>query len=207
MLNRLASVLVDQNARRVTVKPDPRRSGIIAKQIHGSVSIWASSFYTNGKTNSVLWLSSPCVQGARYAADQCCGYIFICYDRCWLSAITVSRPVLEGGLRRYLLWERDSLAPKSVSTDHLFHGKNSLSDIDNTQTVNALSAECEFLGGVTGCFLGPGMRSLQKEARSVFRAVSSAGIQTKEQSLQRCALSLRYIADLGLRLVSLSRRR
>ena len=34
MLNRLASVLVDQDARRITVKPDPRCSGIIAKQIH-----------------------------------------------------------------------------------------------------------------------------------------------------------------------------
>ena len=34
VLNRLASVLVDQDARRITVKPDPRRCGIIAKQIH-----------------------------------------------------------------------------------------------------------------------------------------------------------------------------
>ena len=49
MLNRLASVLVDQDARRITVKPDHRQADTL-----GPSEIWASSFNTDGKANSVL---------------------------------------------------------------------------------------------------------------------------------------------------------
>ena len=78
----------------------------------------------------------------------------------------------------------------------MFHGKNLLSDIDNTQPSTHCPQNVSFQSRSRN-------EILTEEARSVIRAVSSARIRTKEQSLPSCALSLRNVADLGLRSVSL----